>query len=222
MENQLSEKESLELIGKMINSAKNNLQKGTGKIFLLWGYLTASVSMLNLLLLLLLPERINYHSYWVWCAMPFGAICHMYLIRKISAVGTVKTYIEQVLSYVWLAFSISVFTLVVSMLLATIPGSRGESGVFDFLNWIHWIFMIPYMLIIYGFALFVSGKAYRFKPLVIGSYVCWAMTILVFLLYDNHHFMELQLVALIISVIAGYIVPGHLLTKKENGNVQRS
>ena len=50
MENLLNEKESLQLIGQMISTAKNNLQKGTGKIFLLWGYLIAGVSFATFVL----------------------------------------------------------------------------------------------------------------------------------------------------------------------------
>jgi hypothetical protein len=220
MENQLTEKESLELIGKMINSAKNNLQKGTGKIFLLWGYLTMFVSIINLLFLFLLPKETNYYAYIAWFAMPLGSIFHYILIRKSSMEGTVKTYIEQMLTYVWLAFSMSVLTLVVSMMLASIPGFREQAGgMLNFLNWIHWMFLIPFMLILYGFALFVSGKAYRFKPMITGALICWGTTVIIFLMYENKHFMEVQLAGLIISVVAGYIVPGHLLNKKENGNV---
>jgi hypothetical protein len=219
MENQISEKESLELIGKMINSARNNLQKGTGNIFLLWGYLTALISLVNLLFLILLPPEIDYYSYYCWFAMSVGGVIHIFMIRKIQEQGTVRTYIDQILSYVWIAFSISVFALIVSMLLASIPGFRVSGGEFDFLNWIHWGFLIPFMLILYGFALFVTGKSYRFRPLVIGAIPCWAMAILIFLLISNDHAMEIQFVGLIISVIAGYIIPGHLLNKKENSHV---
>jgi hypothetical protein len=220
MENQLTEKESLELIGKMINSAKNNLQKGTGKIFLLWGYLTLFVSLSNLILFILLPESSNYYSFCVWLGMPIGAFFHFRLIRKMTEEEGVRTYIEQLLSYVWIAFSMAVVTLVGSMILATIPSFFHRTwNFFEAFYWVHWMFLIPFMLILYGFALFVSGKAYQFKPMVWGALVCWLTTIVIFLLYGTNHFMEMQLVALMISVIAGYIIPGHLLAKKENGTV---
>ncbi len=220
MENHLTEKESLELIGKMISSAKNNLQKGTGRVFLLWGYLTLFISITTLLLYLLLPESSSHYAFCAWFGMPIGAFFHFRFLRKLNEEGGVTTYIEQLLSYVWIAFSIAVVTLVGSMILASIPSFFHRTwNFFEAFYWVHWMFLIPFMLILYGFALFISGKAYQFKPMVVGAFICWATTIAVFLLYGTNHFMEMQLVALMISVIAGYIIPGHLLTKKENGTL---
>lgn len=220
MENQLSEKESLELIGKMISSAKNNLQRGTGKIFLFWGYLIIAVSILNLILLVMLSGYDKYYSYCAWCIMPMGLIYHYRLVKKINLEGGVKTYTEQVLDYVWIAFSISVFTIIISMIMASIPVLHETERLFSVLDWIHWTFLIPVMLILYGFALFISGRAYRFIPMVTGSWVCWGMSFLIFLLIRSNYILEIQLIALIVSVLAGYVVPGHMLRKKENGYVQ--
>ncbi len=46
MENkQLNEKESLELITRMINNTQQKLEKGNGLPFLIWGYTTILVSL---------------------------------------------------------------------------------------------------------------------------------------------------------------------------------
>lgn len=219
MENTLNQQESLELIGRMISSARNNLQKGTGKIFLFWGYLVVTVSLVNLFLLFTLAGEDRYLSYIVWCCMPLGLFFHFRLVKKVDREGGVKTYTEQVLDHVWIAFSISVLTVVISMLVASIPGLNATDSRFAFMNWIHWAFLIPVMLILYGFALFVSGRAYQFMPMVMGSLVCWVMSFLIFLLMRSEYILELQLAALIVSVVAGYIVPGHLLRHKENSHV---
>jgi hypothetical protein len=220
MEKQFSEQESLELINQMINSAKNNLQKGIGNVFLLWGYLVAFTSLINMILLIALPDRINHYAYFIWYLMPFGLILHYFLIGKILKSNSVKTYVDKIMSYVWIAFTISVLILVIAMILGTIMNSSGDKpNPSDFPNWIHWIFMTPFMLILYGFALFVSGKAYQFKPLVIGAFICWAFTAAIFTMFQTEYFMELQLVALFVSVVSGFIIPGHLLNKKENSHV---
>ncbi|HNW74081.1 MAG: hypothetical protein PHP04_09195 [Bacteroidales bacterium] len=219
MEPSLSEKESLELISKMISSAKNNLQKGTGRIFLLWGYLIVAVSIVNLILLIMIPGEDRYLSYCIWCIMPMGLIYHYRLVKKINLEGGVKTYTEQVLDYVWIAFSISVFTIIISMIMASIPALHETESLFSVLEWIHWTFLIPVMLILYGFALFISGRAYRFIPMVTGSFVCWGMSFLIFLLIRSDYILEIQLIALIVSVLAGYIFPGHLLRLKETSHV---
>jgi hypothetical protein len=203
----------------MISSAKNNLQRGTGKIFLLWGYLVVLVSLLNLLLLLMLPAHDRYFAYCAWCIMPLGLFFHYRLIRKLNDTSGLTTYTEQILGYVWTAFSISVVTIVLSMILASIPGLGEADSMSNLLYWFHWIFLIPVMLILYGFALFVSGRAYRFMPMVLGSMVCWAMSFLLLLLLRHDRILELQLVALIVSVLAGYVIPGHMLRNKENSHV---
>jgi hypothetical protein len=220
MEKQFSEQESLELINQMINSAKNNLQKGVGNVFLLWGYLVALTSVINLILLISLPDRINHYAYFIWYLMSLGLVLHYFLIRKIIKSNSVKTYVDKIMDYVWIAFTISVLVLLIAMILATIMNSSNEKpNAFDFQNWIHWIFMTPFMLILYGFALFISGKAYQFKPLVIGAFICWIFTAAIFTMFQSEYFMELQLVALFISVVSGFIIPGHLLNKKEKSHV---
>ncbi len=222
METTFTEKESLELIGRMISTAKKNLQKGTGRVFLLWGYLVATVALSNLLLLILLPERIHYYSYYVWFAMLPGLIPYYLMIRRMSHSSGVQTYVDQVMGYVWCAFGVSIFTLIICMLLASVPLFTDSGGLFASLNWMHWGFLIPVMLILYGFALFVSGKAYRLSPMVRGAVVCWTMAILIFLLPGSKYMLHYQLMGLVISVVAGYILPGHLLNKKENGDIQGS
>ena len=221
MEKQFSEQESLELINQMINSAKNNLQKGMGNVFLLWGYLVAFTSMVNLVLLVTLPDRNSHYAYFIWYLMPVGLFFHYFLIGRIMKNSTVKTYVDKIMGYVWIAFTISVLVLVMAMIFATIMNSSGDQpNQFEFMKWIHWIFMTPFMLILYGFALFVSGKAYQFKPLVIGAFICWTFTAAIFIMVRTGFFMEVQLVALFISVVAGFIIPGHLLNKKEQSHVQ--
>jgi hypothetical protein len=219
MEKTLSEKESLELINSMISSARNNLQKETGNIFLFWGYVIALLALANLVLLLVIPEPVSYYSYCVWFATPLGLFGYLFLLRKNKKIQVVTTYVDKVMTYVWIAFGISVLVLVIFMLLYSIPGFRSENGPLVFSYWAHWSLMIPFMLMLYGFALFVSGLAYRFSPLVIGAVICWACTLIISLVTSFAHAMEIQLASLILSVIAGYIIPGHLLTIKEKKHV---
>jgi hypothetical protein len=218
MENQFSEKESLELISQMINSAKNNLQKGTGKFFLLWGYLISGIALLNLILLLTLPDKISHYAYYAWFISLIGILPHFMIARKIMNDQIVKSYIESIMSKVWIAFGISIAILMASMMLASFH-VMSESGMLGFLNWIHWSYLIPFMLILYGFALFVSGNAYQFRPLISGAFICWVSTLVIFTLYRTIYFMEFSLLALIISLVAGYIIPGHMLNNKEQKNV---
>lgn len=222
METPFSEKQSLELISQMIHSAKNRLQKGMGNIFLLWGYLVAVISLLIFILLLILPGENRYYAYMLWIIMAFGAPFHVRQIKKMEQKQLVKTYIDKIMDFVWIAFTISLLSVIIGMLVTSVfvlPSFASVEPGNEFLRWFHWTFMTPFMLCLYGFALFVSGKAYEFKPLAIGGIICWIATFVLVVAYHHPHLLEIQQIILCISAIAGFILPGHLLNKKEQSDV---
>ena len=206
----------------MISTAKNNLQKGMGNIFLLWGYLVAGISMANGILLLTLPHETRYYSFYLWALMMFGYPLHYQLVKKREQEMLVMTYIEKIMKWVWIAFTVSILLVVTGLLAATVHIVMAYPVVtpqYEFIRWFHWLFMTPFMLCLYGFALFVSGKAYNFKPLVTGGFICWAGAL--FLLFSIHfsQILVLEQIVLSICVIAGYVIPGHLLNKMDRSNV---
>ena len=222
MEPLLSEKESLELIGRMINSAKNNLQKGLGNVFLLWGYLVAGISLVIFILLIAIPGDTRYYAYSLYAFMALGVPFHLRLIRKMERQQLVKTYVERIMEFVWIAFTISIITVIAGMLISTVlvlPGFADVEPGYEFLRWFPWTFVTPFMLSFYGFALFVSGKAYQFRPLATGGWVCWIATLLLIAVFHHPYLLMIQQMVLLISVVFGFIIPGHLLNKKEHGHV---
>jgi len=165
MNEQLSEKESLDLIKQMISSAKNNLQKGMGYHFLVWGYLVAIIGITVSILLLTLPIEKSQYAFGLWILMGLGAPIHASLTRRKKELHLVKTYVDRIMGYVWRAFFISGLTIIFGIWFANmIPGTglfHLDAGKEILLNTI-WIFITPGLLCLYGFALYISGKAYRF------------------------------------------------------------
>ena len=221
MENLLNEKESLQLIGQMISTAKNNLQKGTGKIFLLWGYLVAGISFATFILSINLPKETAHKAYLLWFFMVLGMPVHVWLIKKRENERLVMTYIEKLMNWVWIGFTISILVVVFGMLSDTLILSyfAGDIKEGNFVYWFQWLLLTPIMLCLYGFALFVSGKAYAFKPLVIGGIICFLASF--FLLFSIHKtgVMYFQQLVLGISAVAGFVIPGHMLNRKEQKDV---
>ncbi|MCX6281878.1 MAG: hypothetical protein NTU51_07940 [Bacteroidetes bacterium] len=221
MENLLNEKESLELIGQMISTAKNNLQKGTGKIFLLWGYLVAGISFGTVVLSMILPKETAYHAYLLWFLMFLGMPVHFWLLKKREHERLVMTYIEKLMRWVWIGFTISILVVVVGMLLDTVilsyfvSDAKGD----NFVYWFQWLLLTPIMLCLYGFALFVSGKAYGFKPLVIGGIVCFIGSFLLLFSIHKTGVVYFQQLVLCVSAVAGFVIPGHMLNRKERKDV---
>ena len=62
-ERKLNEKESLELITRMIRNTKHNLEIGDGNIFLFWGYLTVTSTAIVYLLLQLTENLMSYLAF---------------------------------------------------------------------------------------------------------------------------------------------------------------
>jgi len=220
MEKEFSEKESLELINQMINSAKNNLQKGMGNIFLLWGYLVTLISLSVFILLLVLPHPMKYNSYMLWCFMAFGGPIHFWLVTKMEQQKMVRTYVDKIMSFVWIGFAVSIILVIPGIIISSLlmlPSFTETSH--EFLRWFQWLFITPFMLSLYGFALFISGKAYGYKPLATGGIICWVASTLLLISIHNPYTLEIQQITLTISAICGFVIPGHLLNKKEKSHV---
>ena len=231
METSFDEKQSLELISQMISTARNNLQRGTAGVILLWGYIVAGISLATFILYFKLPPENQHNVYYLWLLSIGGIPFHIYLINKIRRENMVRTYIGDLMNKVWMGFTIAIVLVIMGMLTDTllvvfighpVKPATMSVGHFEFVYWFQWLLLTPFILCLYGFALFVSGKAYRFKPLSVGGVICFIASF--FLLASMHHMgiYPFQQLILCVSAVAGFIVPGHLLNKKEKSHVQGS
>ncbi|MCX6305768.1 MAG: hypothetical protein NT040_12465 [Bacteroidetes bacterium] len=177
--------DSLKIINEMIGTAKHSIGDKSFH-YLLWGWLVLIASVLDYYLLTI--RQTQYH----WLPWPIlmgtgGILAFVFLMFQ-KRKETVKTYFETFLGYTWTSVIIALF-------LTAFIGSRfGSEAAY------------PVIMIVYGMGLFVSGMSFRFTPLVIGSICCWCCALAAsFVTYDN------QLILLGLSVLSGYIIPGHIL-----------
>ena len=198
-EKPLSETESLALITSMIKKTQVSL-KDNGFYFLLWGWLvfvaaTSQYAMIKL--------EYGKQSGWLWITlMPLGGIISWIRGYRDAKKEKVKTYISDLLKYVSIAFGISLFIVI-------FYGSiNGEDG---------WKIAYPMIMMVYGMWLFISGGALKFKPLIIGGIIDWCCSIGSFYV----HTYEIILI-LSFAVLAGYIIPGHLLSAKYKREVNEA
>ena len=96
-ERKLNEKESLELITRMIRNTKHNLEIGDGNIFLFWGYLTVTSTAIVYLLLQLTENLMSYLAFLLIIVV--GIPLSYYFKRK--RLPKVKTYTDKVLEQIW-------------------------------------------------------------------------------------------------------------------------
>ena len=101
----MEEKESLELITRMIQNTKDRMAENSGTPFLLWGYVTVIIS---LLVWFLLKETGNNNWQFLWFLLPVIAFpATLWSQRK--ARKMLKTYIDRVVDYVWTVFGLGAF-----------------------------------------------------------------------------------------------------------------
>lgn len=182
----MKNEESLQLIQRMINTAKENIEDDSF-YFLLWGWFVFIACILHFVLLKTIPDMQGIG--WM-ILMPLGGIISMvYGIRQ-EKKQRVKSYIDDLMKYVLISFLVSLFTVLFFM------KTLGLSTY-------------PLVMLIYGIWLFISGGALKFRPLIIGGIINWLLGITAFFFA-----FEMQLLILALAVLLGYIIPGHLLKRK--------
>lgn len=184
---QLNEKESLELIARMISNTQQKLEKGNGLPFLIWGYTTILVS---LVVWYFFSTTGNPDWNYLWFLIPvIGFPTMMRIIRKQEK--GVKTYIDRIIGYVWIAFGIG--GLVVS-----------TSAIF--------LWNLPILFIIVlmmGTGTAITGMIIRFKPIIFSGFAGILLSLLCLIVKGYESILIFALIFLVIMVI-----PGHILNWK--------
>ncbi len=193
----LSPQESLRIIQDTIDLAKRSF-RDNGFHFLLWGWLVvlASVTHWYLLVNHLHPNPEIAWSVMVVIGVP-AAMIREWLRNKKTLQA--PNLVHQWYGWVWLGFGIS--------MLISIPFAV-RSGVSA----------IPFILVLTGFATFISGILLRFKPLIFGAAVIWAGALWCLFLNPAQH-----LLIQAVCAVFGYLLPGYMLNlEKQKSDVSRA
>jgi hypothetical protein len=183
-----SEEDSFRLINEMIQSAKHGIADNSFH-YLLWGWLVFIASMTNYFLMVIVKTEYNWLPWPV--LMSLGCvIAIIYSVRE-KRRRKVKTYVDSFLGYTWTGILVALFLTIF------IGGRIGITAVY------------PGIMVLYGIGLYISGRAFSFMPLVIGSFGCWLCAIIA--CYVS---FDIQLVLVGLSVLFGYIIPGYILKLK--------
>jgi uncharacterized membrane protein len=189
----MTEAESLSIISGMINHAKNRFSEN-GHLYLLWGWLVFICSLAHFICI---KFQLLQHPEIVWAATWLAVIYQVIFLSKQKKKEKVKTYADEIVGYVWLAFAIMMFITIFLM---------SKNSAFEK--------MYPMFLVLYGMPTFLCGIIFRFPALKFGGLCCWALAIVAaFVNWDY------QLLLLALAVFTAWIIPGYLLRekfKKEN------
>lgn len=190
MENKpLNEKESLELIARMIQNTHRNLESDGGKIMLIYGYITLLTS---LLVYFTVGYTRNPYYYFLWFLIPVIGQTWVYRIKK-SSLPKVTTYIDQAVSHVWLVAGISVCL----------------SACAAFFTAFHMPILFVVALMINA-ATAINGLIIRFKTLTFGGFAGIVLSFSLLLIRDINGIPIFGAIFLLCMII-----PGHVLQHAE-------
>ncbi len=186
-ERQLNEKESLELIARMIQNTQQKLEKGSGISFLVWGYTTIGISLLVWYFLKATGNpKINY----LWFLIPLIAGPIMFIFLQKNEKG-VKTYVDRVISYIWLVLGIAgLITSVTAMLYWNLP-------------------ILFIIILLMGSGTAITGLVIRFTPIAIAGFAGLALSLVCLFILGVNQILVFAAVFLVMMVI-----PGHILNVK--------
>ena len=185
-----SPKDSLLLIDKMINQAKNRFSEN-GFLYLLWGWLILFCSVGHYIFLKL---HLFKHPELIWASCWLAVIFQIIYLVRAKKKEVVKTYSENIISYIWVSFGFCMFVL--TFILGKNQG---------------WANLYSLFLMLYGTPTFLSGVVMQFKPLRIGGITCWFLAIVSTFILPIYGLLLLGT-----AVIVAWSVPGYLLRKKYN------
>jgi len=195
---------NMKIIEDMLYTAKKEV-KDNGAFFLLWGWLVFIAAIGQLVIHWLGLDKVYALSSnvsidmgsitWI-ILMPLGGIFSIVLSRRQQKTEKVKTWFDDVMKYLWIAFGVVLFIILFAM---------------GYLN----VNLYPILIALYGLGLFVTGGTLKFRPLIVGGIICWVLA-MVSLFVSN----EYATLCLALSVLTGYIIPGYIL-KKQSGEKDR-
>jgi len=195
MEKTLSPQESLRVIRETIDLAKHAVREN-GFHFLLWGWLVVVASAAHYYL-----AEIQHYARpemaWMVMVVLGMPIAFFYEWRRGKHEKT-DNLVRDWYGLIWLGYGIS---MIISIPMAV------RSGLSP----------VPFILVLTGFATFMSGVLLRFKPLLLGAAVMWAGALwCLFLTPTQHLLVQAGTAAL------GYLVPGYLLNAQSRNHVSRT
>jgi hypothetical protein len=183
---QLTEKESLDLIARMIDNTRDRITKNAGGPFLIWGYVTIAVALVTWYAV---SSTQNYWWHLLWFLIPIlGSPINYFTAKKKER--KVLTFVDRVVDNVWLVFAISVVLVSVMAFIVRLPI----------------LFLVPLMM---SMAVTLTGMITKFRIAIISGFIGLLGSFsLLFVTGLN------QILIFAALFVVMMIIPGHLLNRK--------
>ena len=193
-EKKLTEQESLLLIRRMIDTAKQE-QTDSGAGWIIWGWLLFLASIFTFL-----NEKSGWVSTFFFWNL-FGLATLILILYEVIYFFSgrkkqkVKTYTRDLFDRLNIGFGLTLMLIIMSMNIgypSSVPPTKGFS----------------LLLGLYGFWILIYGTVLNFKPSIIGAFITWGLAFAGLFVPAGR--FDLTMIIHAGAVLCGYIIPGHL------------
>ena len=154
--------------------------------YLVWGWITFIACVGQFIL----KHIVGYDKhYLVWLITFVGVAYSIYQGIREGKKERVKTYAGESMQHLWTGMGIAYILL--SFVISMTSGWGGNA--------------FPLFIILYGLGTFISGSILKFRPLVLGGLLAWAIAIgSVYVEYDY------QILMAGLAILVSYIIPAYI------------
>lgn len=185
----MTPEQGIRIIETMLSRTQQKLQTN-GFMYRFWGYLVLAAALIHYAGMTIWNNQ-SFSLVWA-IMMPVGGLISWYIGRKESRKKEVRTYMDQVLMDVLTSFFVCMgFSLLFGMSFAG------------------WNISYAFVLLSYGSWLYISGGMLKFRALKAGGIINWIAGAACFFFTGPQ-----CLLILAAAVLAGYIIPGHLIQQQ--------
>lgn len=188
----LTEKESLELISQMIRETREHIEKRVAYPFLIWGYLTVTVSIV---VWYVLVKTGDYRWNWLWLCLPVIGWLLSRVVGRSDEKGT-TTYMDRVIGVIWAVIGAAV-------LLVGITAFKVENVLF-----------IIALLLSIGTTL--TGWVIKFKPIGWAGTVSILLSFVLLFVPSVNQLLVFAALFIVMMVIPGHIFYNHVMRCSKN------
>ena len=183
-----NEEESMALIAEMIRNTQRKMERGAGTPMLVWGYATV---LATLAVWTGIKLTNDYRVQFLWFLIPVIGLPWMLFQQRRPP--EVRTYVDKVVSYIWIVMGWSGFIISCLSFLGAIRTTI--------------LFIITLMM---GQGSVLTGLVTRFRPLTIGGIIALLLSFALLYLTD----IDLHLLTFALAFVAMGIIPGHILNRR--------
>ncbi|HQV40376.1 MAG: hypothetical protein IPO60_16245 [Flavobacteriales bacterium] len=191
MEQELTPSESLKLIETMIGQAKSSFSR-MSFYFLMWGVLLLA-AMVTTYMMRDAGDAWAHGAAWGVAGALGGIISSIYGFRQ-GKKEQVANPMDRVVGWIWGAFVITML-----LMMFAFAGTGRDPGAA--------------ITLLTAMPTFLTGQVMRFRPLIFGGLLFWLSGMVMF--YSGNDTVIVS--AYCIAMVFGYIVPGILLKRQEDG-----